>query len=168
MGSFYGNFGGSGGGGGGTTNYNDLSNKPITNLIGVEDKPIVFADLSIGEYLIKGFYIYTSNDVSKKETSLLHINISIDNEQKICKFEKYENNIWFMYIVLIRNEEYFVNKYSFSKPSNNILFIAKSDLPEKGVEEVLYITETTIEQWRNNKYILLADSKNNNLSWGYF
>ena len=77
MGSFYGNYSVGGGGGEGTSNYNELTNKPITNLTGTDSKPIVLGDLFTGEYLIKGTYIYNLSDKNKKETLLLHVNISL-------------------------------------------------------------------------------------------
>lgn len=171
MGSFYGNYSVSGDGGGGTSNYNDLTNKPITNLTGTDSKPIVLGDLFTGEYLIKGTYIYNKSDENKKETLLLHVSVSLDEvtKERVCKFEKCEDGTWFMYVVIIRTDDYLVNKYSFSKPSNNILFVAQSELPLKGVEEVLYITEKAIYQWRDNDYILLAASEGSiDPVWGTF
>lgn len=172
MGSFYGNYGGGDGSGGGTTNYNELSNKPIINLTGTDNKPIVFGNLATGEYLVKGFYIYNENDDNKKETQLLHLSVSTDETtgEKICKFEKCEANKWFMYLVIITTDDFLVNKYSFSKPSDNILFTAESELPEQGAEEVLYVTENTIQQWKDDKYVVLADSEGTgkNILWGTF
>ena len=171
MGSFYGNYSVGGGGGGGTSNYNDLTNKPITNLTGTDSKPIVLGGLFTGEYLIKGTYIYNESDENKKETLLLHVSVSLDEvtKERVCKFEKCEDGTWFMYVVIIRTDDYLVNKYSFSKPSNNILFVAQSELPLKGVEEVLYITEKAIYQWRDNDYILLAASEGSiDPVWGTF
>ena len=171
MGSFYGNYSVGGGGGEGTSNYNELTNKPITNLTGTDSKPIVLGDLFTGEYLIKGTYIYNLSDKNKKETLLLHVNISLDEvtRERICNFEKCENNTCFMYVVIIRTDDYLINKYSFNKPSNNILFIAESELPLTGVEEVLYITEKAIYQWRDNDYVLLASSERSiDPLWGTF
>ena len=171
MGSFYGNYSIGGGGSGGTNNYNELTNKPITNLIGTDNKPIILGDLYTGEYLIKGPYIYTSSDGNVKQTSLLHVIVSVDEETRksVCKFEKYENDTWFMYIVIINENEYAINKYSFSKPSSNILFVAEDELPQPGVEQVLYITEKAIKQWKNNKYILMASTGDiSSLLWGNF
>lgn len=38
----------------GTTNYNDLSNIPITNLVGTEDNPVILLDLESGLYKLSG------------------------------------------------------------------------------------------------------------------
>lgn len=54
--------GGGGGGSGGTTDYDALSNKPVTNLIG---DPIVIATLETGVYNIEGTWAMTSDDTPK-------------------------------------------------------------------------------------------------------
>ena len=53
--SFYGRGGGGSGSGEGTSNYNELSNKPITNLVGVT--AINLSSLTVGLYNIRGKYI---------------------------------------------------------------------------------------------------------------
>lgn len=54
---------GGGSGGGGTTNYNALSNKPVTNLTG---NPIVIANLSTGVYNIEGTWAITTDDAPRE------------------------------------------------------------------------------------------------------
>lgn len=53
---------GSGGGSGETTNYDTLSNKPVTNLTG---SPVVIASLATGVYNIDGTWAMTSDDSPK-------------------------------------------------------------------------------------------------------
>ena len=93
MGSFYGNGGWTGGEGSGTTNYNDLSNRPIVNLTGTESSPIVLHMLEYGIYLIKGFYHYNASDELKQFTSPINMQIFEDvaTQQKVAKFEIIEN-----------------------------------------------------------------------------
>lgn len=94
MGSFYGHGWCTGGGesGGGTTDYNDLSNKPIVNLTGTESSPVTFSDLEYGNYLIKGFYRYSANDESKQSISLsVIITQDQESDDKVAKFEVIEN-----------------------------------------------------------------------------
>ena len=63
MSSFYGCYGGSSGsGGGGVSDYNQLSNTPIKNLIGTETSPVDLSALSYGRYNIAGSYIIKSDD----------------------------------------------------------------------------------------------------------
>ena len=159
MSSFYGNYStGGGGGAGGTSNYNELSNKPIINLNGAENNPIVFNTLSIGTYLIKGRYKYTKDD-QIKNTDLLLLNVFIDsiNNKKVCKFEKSNNDIWFLYIIsLTEDNNYIENVFPIEKPSYNILFITQLELPEVGEENTLYVTDKYIYQWKNERYIELG------------
>lgn len=57
MSSFYGGFiAGGSSGGGGTTNYNDMSNLPITNKTGDEQTPISLEQLDYGRYNLTGYY----------------------------------------------------------------------------------------------------------------
>lgn len=60
--SFFPGGGDGGGGSGGTTNYNALSNKPVTNLTG---NPIIIAELATGLYNIDGTWAITSDDTPK-------------------------------------------------------------------------------------------------------
>ena len=54
--------GGGGGSGGGTSNYDELSNKPVTNLTG---DPVVIATLETGVYNIEGTWAMTDDDTPK-------------------------------------------------------------------------------------------------------
>ena len=54
--------GGAGGGGGGTTDYDALSNKPVTNLSG---NPVIISALATGVYNIEGTWAMTSDDTPK-------------------------------------------------------------------------------------------------------
>lgn len=56
--------GGSGGGTGGVSNYDQLSNKPVTN---ISDSGIVISSLSTGVYNIDGTWKITSDD-DERET----------------------------------------------------------------------------------------------------
>lgn len=53
--SFFGG-GGSSGGGSGTTNYNELTNKPVRNISGA---PVVISTLTTGVYNVSGTWIMT-------------------------------------------------------------------------------------------------------------
>jgi hypothetical protein len=60
--SFFPNNGSGGGGGSGTTNYNDLTNRPVTNLAG---SGIVISGLSTGVYNIDGTWKMTADDAER-------------------------------------------------------------------------------------------------------
>lgn len=111
MGSFYGHSWCTGGseGGGGTTDYNDLSNKPIVNLTGTESSPVTFSDLEYGNYLIKGFYRYSASDESKQSISL-SVTITQDQESnsKVAKFEVIENQEVIVIAVFYDNDGSFI------------------------------------------------------------
>lgn len=94
MSSFYGNGGwASGSGGSGTTNYNDLTNQPISNLTGTESSPITLSELDYGIYLIKGSYRYNADDEVKQSSSPLSVQVFQDERtgEKAIKFEIIEN-----------------------------------------------------------------------------
>lgn len=48
----------------GTTNYNELSNKPILNVIGTSSSPVVLQTLSNGIYNLSGYYKVLASDTS--------------------------------------------------------------------------------------------------------
>lgn len=99
MGSFYGNVV-IGGSGSGVSSYDELSNRPIINLIGTETSPTILYELDYGIYLLKGSYKYTTNDETKQTTQLM-IQIFQDEvtNQKVAKFEKFENQDLIVYTV---------------------------------------------------------------------
>lgn len=155
MSSFYGNYS-VGEGGTGTSDYNQLLNKPFIQLVGTIQSPIVLNTLDFGNYLIKGSFIYTKLDTDMKEfKSKNYVEIFNDSvsQKKVAKYETFENSICYIYTIEFNNDDTCLrNKYSIVK-SDGVLFIDESDLPKTGSEGVLYITERTIYQWRNNEYI---------------
>lgn len=111
MGSFYGHGWGTGNGegGSGTSNYNDLSNKPIVNLLGTESSPVNLSDLEYGNYLIKGFYRYSASDENRQSISL-SVSVSQDtaSDDKVAKFEVIENQEVIVITVFYSNDGTFV------------------------------------------------------------
>ena len=53
--------GGESGGGGGTTNYDQLSNRPVQNISG---DPVVISTLTSGVYNIDGSWVITADEQS--------------------------------------------------------------------------------------------------------
>ena len=114
MGSFYGNGWSTGNSEGGTTNYDDLSNKPIVNLTGTENSPINFSDLEYGNYLIKGFYKYSVIDENRQFLSPIMVSVVMDNhtEEKACKYEIVENQDFLIITVYYNGETFTEDRLS--------------------------------------------------------
>ena len=72
--------GGSGGGSQGTTNYDILTNKPVTNVIG---SPVVISNLATGIYNIEGTWAMTSDStpIETLNDDLFYVR----NDGGICK-----------------------------------------------------------------------------------
>lgn len=111
MSSFYGNvsIGGSSGEGG-TSNYNELINLPIKNLIGTDSSPIIISNLNYGNYLIKGSYKYNSNSKLLKEDTFKNIQVFKDetSQNKIAKFEVFENKEYYIITLTYENDGNFI------------------------------------------------------------
>lgn len=176
MASFYGSGGCCSSGGDGVTDYNALINKPIINLTGNTTSPVTLSQLYYGEYLIKGSYTYTIKDPTIRPIGyLLYVSITQDSStgKKIAKFESFEDGTWYMHTVIFNENETCVeNKFTFDK-SEGLFFVNENDLPVKGKEKILYITETKIYQWKNNQYVNLSSAEGSggdgsNPQWGTF
>ena len=126
MSSFYGHGWSIGGSDGGTSDYNDLSNKPITNLTGTESSPVTFSDLGYGNYLIKGFYRYSANDDNRLSSSLLVL-ITHDEESdgKVAKFDVIENKEVIVITVFYDNDGSFIESRFALGGSGDISHIAE-------------------------------------------
>lgn len=73
--------GGGGSGSGGVTNYDELTNRPVTNITGTG---IVISDLTTGVYNIKGSWKMTADDVEREtlEDDLFYV-MNNDSESKL-------------------------------------------------------------------------------------
>lgn len=159
MGSFYGS--------GGIVNYNQLTNKPITQLTGTESEPIILNTLNYGEYLIDGYFVYTSLDTVLKGSNLhpTYISIMMDDRtlRKAAHYETFESEVYFLYHVYFKNDETCVlDKITINK-THGLIFLDESEFPQPGVEGVLYISKENIYQWNDDEeqYIQLNSPK-----WG--
>jgi hypothetical protein len=155
MSSFYGTYNGTSGGTGGTSDYNDLLNKPFTNIVGTSTSPINLSNLDYGNYIIKGSYIYHKNDLNVKSAKILNVEILQDSSssRKVAKFETIENNTFYIYLIYFNEDGTCLIDRTPIKKSEGVIFIDEENLPTTGSEEVLYITEKTIYQWKDNDYI---------------
>lgn len=165
MSSFYGN------GGGGTIDYNKLKNRPVTNLTGTEESPVILNTLDYGEYIINGNYLYTLNDsVLKGGDEPLYVLMFKDTvtSKKIAKYEIFEDEVYYINNIYFGDEEtYLIDKFPI-KGNGGILFIEDdSDLPIIGEEGLLYIKEADLYKWVNdnvNDYIRLGVPRWNSIS----
>lgn len=72
-----------GGGSGGTTDYNELRNRPVTNING---KGVVVSSLSTGVYNIKGTWKMTEDDIERDtlDDDLFYV-LQANNETKLTR-----------------------------------------------------------------------------------
>lgn len=166
MSSFYGNYGGISSGSNGTSDYNDLLNKPIINIVGTTQSPIILNTLNYGEYMIKGSFIYTKKDSNIKTISFQnYILISKDEVtlKKLAKYETFEDGQYYIYIIYFNeNDTCLQDKIPITK-SGGIIFLSEKELPSEGVESVLYVTEKSMYQWKDDNFIDM-----NIPQWGNF
>lgn len=115
MASFYGNIGiSSNEGSGGTTNYNELINTPIKNVIGTTLSPIDFSVLNYGNYVLQGKYTYGDGEIKEAYAAkIVQVFQDIENGNRIVKFELFEQNTYYV-VSLIYNSDgtYLEEKYS--------------------------------------------------------
>jgi hypothetical protein len=154
------------GGSGGTTDYNKLLNIPITNLTGTEDNPIILSGLNYGNYLITGYYQYTSRtDIRLVDYKMLvEILQDLVSLRKVAKFQVYEDSKPYLYSIFINEDEScLVDKVLIANQKESIIFIKEADLPTFGQEKILYITEDSILKWDGSNYISMGGPQ-----WGSF
>ena len=120
--SFYGSANAFASGGGGVSNYNELSNKPITNLIGIKPAPINLALLNEGVYLVRGNYIYSDSDSDIKSLTQLLIEVSYDEqtESKVIKYEKVKNNEYYVCLIIYGEESYELKEINLSAKGGSV------------------------------------------------
>lgn len=167
MTSFYGNAAtSSSGGGSGTSNYNELSNKPITNLVGLTS--VNLATLNLGLYNIRGNYIYSSADTEVKSFNapmLLQVLLDTVTGNKIVTYDLYENGKHLTYTITYSSEtEYNVDRYTYEVvvPADTT-----EDLPEEGSASQLYATDDGLYVWNEtaSAYVKLGESSGGSDSW---
>lgn len=165
MSSFYGNHG-VGGGTGGTSDYNQLLNKPFTNLIGGSSSPIIFETLDFGNYMVKGSFIYVAGDTAIKEASYLnYIEILQDSasKKKVAKYETFEDGKYYIYTVYFNGDGTCVVDKILINKSEGLVFLKEEEMPQEGIESVLYVTGKTIYQYKDGNFIDM-----NAPQWGTF
>lgn len=168
MGSFYGNHAGNGGGSGGVSNYNELSNKPITNLSGLT--AINFSTLTVGLYNIRGNYIYNENDAEVKVfSSPIFVKVLLDSNtgDKIVCFDLHENGKHMTYSIDYSPAgEYTVGKYTYEVISSDA--DTTEDLPAEGDISKIYATDDGLYVWseEDQDYKKLGeDSESSEQTW---
>ena len=91
---------------GGVTNYNDLFNKPIQNMTGIDGNPIVISDLVLGNYILRGKYqINPSGDIiHTDDAKILTIYEDETTHQKVAKFESFNNGKYIVTSILYEED----------------------------------------------------------------
>lgn len=104
-------------GDGGSSNYNDLINVPIVNLIGTSIQPVVFSELAFGNYIVTGYRKYNQNDIVYLETTPTYVQVFEDDVtlKKIVRTEIFENGEYYMVALIYEDDgTYSTKKFSFS------------------------------------------------------
>lgn len=167
MTSFYGRGGGSGTGGSGTSNYNELSNKPITNLTGLT--AINFSTLTPGLYSIRGNYIYNADDGEVKtfpSSNFVEVLLDSISGDKIVTFDLYENGKHLTYSIdYFSDGSYKVDRYTYEIVSS--VSGSTEDLPETGDTTKLYATDDGLYVWNETKqdYVQLGTGEELEQTW---
>jgi hypothetical protein len=167
MTSFYGRGGGTGTGGSGTSNYNELSNKPITNLVGLT--AINLSTLTIGLYNIRGNYIFNAEGGEVKAfSSPTFVKVMLDTvtNDKIVTFDTYENGKHLTYSIDYFNDgTYHIDKFTYEIITTEAG--TTEDLPEEGDSTKLYATDEGLFVWNETaqEYVQLGTEEGGNQAW---
>lgn len=165
--SFYGRGGGGSGSGEGTSNYNELSNKPITNLVGVT--AINLSSLTVGLYNIRGKYILNVEDKEEKvfpSSTLVQILLDTKTGDKIATYDVYEQGKHLTYSIdYLADGSYKVDKYTYEIINTNAG--TTEELPEEGDITQLYSTDEGLFVWNEAKqdYIQLGTGEETEQTW---
>lgn len=104
-------------GSGGSSNYNDLINVPIVNLTGTSMQPVVFSELTFGNYIVTGYRRCNQNDTVYLETTPTYVQVFEDDVtlKKIVRTEIFENGEYYMVALIYEDDgTYSTKKFSFS------------------------------------------------------
>jgi hypothetical protein len=165
--SFYGNGVGIGTGEGGTSNYNDLTNKPITNLTGLT--PINLSALTVGLYSIRGKYIFNADDSEIKNfasATLVKVVLDTITGDKVVTFETYENAKHISYSVdYFQDSSYKLEKYTYETINANA--DTTEELPAEGNISQIYSTNEGLYVWNEEKqdYVQLGTGEATEQTW---
>lgn len=166
MTSFYGRGGGNSGGSG-TSNYNELSNKPITNLTGLT--AINLSTLTIGLYSIRGNYIFNSEDAETKvfpSPTFVKVLLDTKSGDKIVTYDIYENGKHLTYSIDFYSDgTYKVDKYTYEIISTESG--STEDLPDEGDVTKLYATDDGLYVWNEaaQDYVQLGTGEETEPTW---
>jgi hypothetical protein len=110
--------------------------------------------------MLKGSFIYTSKDKDIKSVSYQnYIEIVQDavSLKKVAKYETFEDGKFYIYSIYFNDDNTcLLDKMSISK-SEGTIFLNEEDLPEEGIESILYVTELAIYQWKNGEWVNMRD-----------
>ena len=138
------------GGGEGTTNYNDLENKPIINLIGV--LPVDLSILEVGTYNIRGNYKYNENGDTHTfaETHLVQVFQDSVTQNKIVRFDIYKDDKRYTQSIIYDNTTGIYTEELY--PYSTLVVSDTANLPEQGDVTKLYIRDDGIYVWTGTDY----------------
>ena len=105
------------GGSEGSSNYNDLVNIPIVNLTGTSMQPVIFSELTFGNYIVTGYRRYNQNDIVYLEATPTYVQVFEDDVtlKKVVRTEIFENGEYYMVALIYEDDgTYSTKKFSFS------------------------------------------------------
>ena len=128
MSSFYGGASiyGAGNGSGGTSDYNDLQNVPVKNLVGAESNPIILSQLQEGNYILTGFYKFTETDSEINRINRTEISVANDivtDEKIITYFYMSNGKPYIKAITYQEDNTYSISDISLANGSAPLFFI---------------------------------------------
>ena len=116
--------------------------------------------------MVKGSFIYVAGDTAIKEASYLnYIEILQDSasKKKVAKYETFEDGKYYIYTVYFNGDGTCVVDKILINKSEGLVFLKEEEMPQEGVESVLYVTEKTIYQYKDGNFIDM-----NAPQWGTF
>ena len=102
MSSFYGGPSTTGGGGG-SSDYNEMTNVPIKNMIGTSSSRFInLAGLDVGHYNLKGYYKKDSLSDLENVTDFIDLTVKIDTvtNKKIIQYFTIENETLYSNLII--------------------------------------------------------------------
>lgn len=123
------------GGSEGSSNYNDLVNIPIVNLTGTSMQPVIFSELTFGNYIVTGYRRYNQNDIVYLEATPTYVQVFEDDVtlKKVVRTEIFENGEYYMVALIYEDDgTYSTKKFSFATggedaPSDEVLAQIKQE-----------------------------------------
>ncbi len=113
----------------GTTNYNELTNIPIINLEGTSNNPIIYRNLEIGLYWVKGYIkIHNSSTLTNSQSKKLILVVQKTADHSKCIIFDRTASSHLCYIYDIKdNSSTYCNIQNESEKIGNLYYLTTTD-----------------------------------------